>query len=238
VLILSAEEDLAFIHVAEDQSLAPKLIHNWSKLRDLAALPAEDNYAASGLPNERRLLEDSDAWRPIGRPDWSEEYGVFLGCPPDRADAPALCFVRRADTPFGGDVAVYKWLARTPNREGTLMVIRYRARAEEGLGRLSVSLHLPLYVSKTDQGDVASRLRTLAVLHPAVPETAEEQVLDYAVSDWVQPGSEWRTYYSLFRWPPMCKSGQHRNLIVNYAGKGKVWVDQIEVFPWQVPITP
>jgi hypothetical protein len=238
VLVLSADEEQAFIHVGEDQSLAPKMVRTWSKLRELPALPPEDNYAASGLPNERRLLEESDPWRPIGRADWSEDYGVFVGCPPDRAEAPALCFVRRVDTAFGGDVAAYKWLARTPNREGTLMVIRYRARAEEGVGRLSVSLHLPLYVPKNDQGDLASRLRKLAVPHPVVPETAEEQVLDYAISDWVQPGSEWRTYYVLFRWPPLCKTGEHRNLIINYAGKGKVWVDQIEVFPWQIPSTP
>jgi hypothetical protein len=27
-------------------------------------------------------------------------------------------------------------------------------------------------------------------------------------------------------------------LVIDYAGEGKVWVDQIEVFPWQVPVGP
>jgi hypothetical protein len=238
VLVLSGNDELAFIHVGEDQSLATKLVHSWSKLRDLPDLPAEDNYAVSRFSNERRFLEDNDDWRPIRRPEWSEQCGVFLGCPPDKPDTPALSFVRRAEAPFGMDASIYQWLGRIPSREGTLFVFRFRARAEEGNGRLSFSVHLPLRVPKNDQGETAVRLRKIAVPHNQVSETAEENVLDFGVTDSVQPSAEWQTYYVIFSWPPFCKSGEFRNMNVDYSGKGKVWVDKIEAFPWQLPQTP
>jgi hypothetical protein len=69
-------------------------------------------------------------------------------------------------------------------------------------------------------------------------DTADDNVLEYVTDDWVQPSPVWRTYYTLFPWPSYCKSGDFRNLIISYTGEGKVWVDQIEVFPWQVSVAP
>jgi hypothetical protein len=117
-------------------------------------------------------------------------------------------------------------------------VLRYRARAEEGTGRLSVGAHLPLHIPKNDMTEQAIQLRKVAPPHSAILETPEEAVFDYVLDDWVQPGSEWRTYYVIFNWPAYCKSGETRNLMISYAGEGKVWVDQIEMFPWRLPTMP
>ena len=138
----------------------------------------------------------------------------------------------------GLDIAAYQWLARVPSREGTVLVLRYRARAEEGVGRLRVGLHLPLHIPKNDQGESAVRLRRVAVPHGLIPDTADENVFDYILDDWVQPGPEWRNFYVIFHWPAFCKSADQRNLVIEYAGEGKVWVDQIEMFPWQAPVGP
>jgi hypothetical protein len=238
VLVLASREETAFLHLHEDPSLALRLTRSWNDLRGLPALPPEDNFVVGGLPNEKRFLEDKDVWHPIRGPEWTEEHATFTGCPPDRPGRSALCFVRNADTPFGLDISAYQWLSRVPNREGTLLVMRYRARAEEGNGRLSLGLHLTLQIPKNDLGETAARLRKIAVPHPSMPDSAEENMLEYVLDDWVQPGSEWRTFYVLFPWPSFCKSGDFRNLILSYTGEGKIWVDQIEVFPWQVPVAP
>jgi hypothetical protein len=238
VLLLSSGETTAFIHLRDEPSLAVRLARSWSKLRDLPALAPEDNYVVGGMPNDKRILEDNDIWRPIRRPEWSEEHATYFGCPPDLPGHPALQFVRNADTPFGLDIVAYQWLSRVPSREGTVLVLRYRARAEEGGGRLSVGVHLPLHIPRNDQGETVVRLRKVAVPHGLIPDTPDENVFEYVLDDWVQPGPEWRNYYVIFSWPSFCKSPEQRNLVIDYAGEGKVWVDQIEVFPWQVPVGP
>jgi hypothetical protein len=238
-LVLSTGEETAFMHLHDiPPSQALSLTRSWASLRDLPALTPEDNFVAGGMPTEKRTIGPNDVWRAIRPSEWSEDHAAFFDCPPDKLGHPALCFVRRANAPVGLDISAYQWLARVPNREGTLLVIRYRARAEEGSGRLSVDVHLPLHIPKNDQGEVAARLRKVAAPHGLLQETAEEDALDYVVSDWVQPGSEWRSYYVIFNWPSFCKSPEQRNLVVNYAGEGRVWVDQIEAFPWRVPMGP
>jgi hypothetical protein len=238
VLLLSSGEETVFLHLHDDPSLALRLTRSWGSLRDWPALSPEDNFVVGGLANEKRILNDKDVWRPIREPEWSEEHATFIGIPPDQPGRPALQFVRNVDTPFGLDIAAYQWLARVPSREGTVLVLRYRTRAEEGSGRLRVGLHLPLHIPKNEQGETAAHLRKVAAPHGLIPDTADENVFDLILNDWVQPGSEWRNVYVIFTWPAYCKSGDQRNLVIEYAGEGKVWVDQIELFPWQVPVGP
>jgi hypothetical protein len=239
VLVLSSSEETAFIHlddVPPAQALA--LIHSWSSLRDLPALASEDNFAVGGFPNEKRMLAEKDVWRAIHRSEWSEDHAVFYDNPPDKPGHPALCLVRKDNKPARSDVTTYQWLSRVPSREGTLMVMRYRARTEEGNGRLSLGLQLPLHIPKSEAGETASRLRKTATPRDPVPNAPDDEVFAYVLDDWVQPGTEWRSYYVVFNWPSFCKTAQFRNLVLTYAGEGKVWVDQIEVFPWHLPAAP
>jgi hypothetical protein len=184
------------------------------------------------------MLGENDVWRAIRWQEWSEDHAVFFDCPPDKPGRPALSFVRQVNRPVLPDVTAYQWLSRVPSREGTLMVMRYRARAEEGAGRLSFGLHLPLHIPRNEQGETASRLRKLAMARDSNPETPDDEVFEYVFEDWVQPGPEWRNYYVVFNWPSFCKTGEFRNLTLSYVGEGKVWVDQIEVFPWRAPAGP
>ena len=240
VLVLSTGEEMAFIHLNDlSPSQALALTRSWTSLRDLPALPSEDNFAVGSLPNEKRMLGENDVWRAIRWPEWSEDHAVFFDNPQDGPGRAALCFVRQVNRPVLPDVSVYQWLSRVPNREGTLMVMRYRARAEEGNGRLSMGVHLPLHIPKNEPGDIAARLRKIATPQSSIQEGGVDvDVLEIAFDDWVQPGPEWRSYYVVFNWPSFCKTGEFRNLILTYAGEGKAWVDQIEVFPWRVPAGP
>jgi hypothetical protein len=240
VLLLSKGEEMAFVHLNDlSPSQALALTRSWTSLRDLPALASEDNFVVGGFPNDKRMLSENDVWRAIRWPEWSEDHAVFFDNPQDGPGRSALCFVRQVNRPVLPDVSVYQWLSRVPNREGTLMVMRYRARAEEGNGRLSMGVHLPLHIPKNEPGDVAARLRKIATPQSSIQEGgADVDVLEIAFDDWVQPGPEWRSYYVIFNWPSFCKTGEFRNLTLTYAGEGKAWVDQIEVFPWRVPAGP
>jgi hypothetical protein len=239
VLVLAANEETAFLHLNDlSPSQALALTRSWSSLHDLSALASEDNFALGGFPTEKRMVGESDIWRAIRWPEWSKDHAVIFDYPPDKPGSSALCFVRKHNKPGFPDVSAYQWLSRVPSREGTLMVMRYRARAEEGNGRLSLGLHLPLHIPKNEQGETASRLRKIAIARDPLPEAPDDETYEYVLEDWVQPGPEWRSYYVVFTWPSFCKTGEFRNLVLTYVGEGKVWVDQIEVFPWRVPAGP
>jgi serine/threonine protein kinase len=238
VLLLSSSEETAFIHLQEDPASASGLLRAWSNLQSLPPLASEDNFVLGEVSKERRMLEETGTWRGIARTEWSKDHAVYFGSPADLPDRPGLQLIRQANDPVGGDFMAYQWLARVPNRENTLMVLRYRARFEEGTGRLSVGLHLPLHIPKNDQSETAGRLRKSSTVHPEIQSTAEEDVFDYYLGDWVQPDASWHTYYTVFFWPTYAKSGERRNLVISFAGEGKLWINQIELFPWKVGANP
>ncbi|HEV3237661.1 MAG TPA: serine/threonine-protein kinase [Gemmataceae bacterium] len=238
VLLLSSSEETGFIHLQEDPASALGLLRAWSYLQGLPALAAEDNFVSGELPKEKKMVEEAGVWRAIAWPEWSKDHSAYFGCPDDLPGQPGLQFIRQANAPAGLDLMVYQWIARLPNRENTLMVLRYRARSDEGNGRLSIGLHLPLHIPKKDQGETAVKLRKSSTPHAFIQGTAEEDVFEYYHGDWVQPGASWHTYYSAFFWPAFCKSSEQRNLVISFAGEGKAWVNQIELFPWKVGVNP
>ena len=38
----------------------------------------------------------------------------------------------------------------------------------------------------------------------------------------------------IWEWPPYCQDPGFRNLVVFYAGIGTVWLDDLEVFTWEL----
>jgi hypothetical protein len=116
--------------------------------------------------------------------------------------------------------------------------MRYRARADDGEGRLAVRVQLPLLLPVGAPDEAVGRLRGASVPYPDLAHRADEEPRQYRLDDWVTPGREWRTYYVIWEWPPYCREPGFRNLVVFYAGTGRVWLDDLEVFTWELGGVP
>jgi hypothetical protein len=237
VLVLAAPGALAFVHPLDDATLAGRVARDWPRLRALPPLPAADNAVQQPPAGAARPEDGSPSWCPLDGFNWRPERGVTYDWP-DGAGAPALVLSNRGEPPYSRPIACKQWLSTQPPREGTVLVLRYRARAEEGDGRLYVGVHHLLAVPAADAGRVAARLRRAAPPHHYVQPPAGEEALDYRLTDWVQPGPDWQTYYTVWEWPPHARDPSHRNLWVQYVGQGRARVEQLEVFPWELPSNP
>jgi hypothetical protein len=235
-LVLRAPEALAFIHPLDDATLAGRAARDWPRLRGQPPLPAADNIVRPPPAGADRLTLDSPSWRPLDPANWSPERGATFERPAEGTGPVALALWNRDET--GGCINCYQWFNVPPVREGTVMVLRYRARADEGTARLCISVHHPLTLALDEASRVASYLRRAAPPHPLLEPRAGEEVLDYQLTDWVQPGPDWQTCYTVWQWPPFARDPSHRNLVIRYAGEGKVRIEQVEAFPWQLPNDP
>jgi hypothetical protein len=81
-------------------------------------------------------------------------------------------------------------------------------------------------------------LRSLSVRFGELAHRPEEEPRQYKLENWVTPGREWQTYYTIWEWPPHCQDPGFRNLVVYFAGTGKVWCDDLEVFTWEMGGAP
>jgi len=94
----------------------------------------------------------------------------------------------------------------------------------------------PLLIPKSDKSELANRLRELKTgdaPQPAVPDT---DYAEYWVNDWVTPAREWKTYCIAWQWPPYC-ANYSRNVVIQFGGEGKVWIDNLELFTWDREVT-
>ena len=58
------------------------------------------------------------------------------------------------------------------------------------------------------------------------------------MSDWVRPEPGWHSYITVWEWPPYSRETIHRNVWISYAGDGKIWIDQVEMFLWDPTSRP
>jgi hypothetical protein len=237
VLVLDAPGALAFVHPLEDASLAARVARDWPRLRAQPPLAAADNFVRPPPPGAEGPADDGPSWKPFRPTDWGLDRGAFFERVADLAGRTAITLVNRGDAARPEPVACYQWIDALSVRDGAALVLRYRARAEEGVGRLYVGMHQPV-TPPVDDSSRTARLRQAAKPHPYLEPRPGEDALDYRLTDWVRPGPEWRTYYTVWEWPPYSRDASHRNLWVQYVGDGKVWIDPVEMFPWELPSTP
>jgi hypothetical protein len=170
-------------------------------------------------------------WRVGDMTGWDESRRIVLDQPADRPGNPALLLTNldpvRGRVPFGS----YQPLARGPG-PGEVAVLRFRARGPDGTGKLAVYAGLPVAVPDEDAGP-AARVRKFATLLGPEPGNPPGGRWLYRSPAWVTPAGEWETYVVVTETPPYPVGALHRNLVIDLAGTGRVWVDDVELFVWQ-----
>jgi hypothetical protein len=238
VLVISSAKSLGFVHPLFDPSLGRRLLRDWGTLLDLPRLPNQNNFCTAGdfsgdcLTNDHQ--DNSRPWRIIDPLAVKEGDAVALADPPDQTGNPALLLQRKNALAPNQDFGCYQWLARIPERAGTIVVLRYRARAVEGNGRVAVRVELPLLLPLAAQDESVKRLRNISVPFADLMHGPDEEPRQYRMEDWVTPGPEWQNYYTIWEWPPYCQNPGFRNVVVLYAGTGKIWLDDLEIFVWEL----
>jgi hypothetical protein len=236
-LVISSPGVLGFVHPLSDPALGRYSMREWGRWLGSPPTPKQDNFCRAGdFRGDCLTIDDKDEsrpWRVIGG-STQKAGNVAVADPQDRAGNPALLMERTDPLSVGRELGCYQWLSRIPERAGTVVVLRYRARAEAGEGRLSVRVELPLLLPAAAQDDAVRRLRGLSEPFADLPHGAGEESRRYKLDDWVTPGRDWQTYYMIWEWPPYCQDPNFRNVVVLYQGIGKVWLDDLEIFTWEM----
>lgn len=233
VFVWKTPEGLGFYHPVHGGPSGWDLVARAARPGGLPHVKPEDNGIAAGDFSGDRPLGLERSWRPVAPAGWQNGDHISVEAPPDRADNPALLLVKKDPIDPGRPVSCYQWLARVPARPGALMVLRYRARAREPGGRLAVTPELPLTMARADQTPAADWLRARSSALAPAPAPADTEVRLYRLDDAVTPSPAWQTYYVLWEWPAYCVEADRRNLVIRYTGRGEVWVDDVELFPWE-----
>lgn len=241
VLLLRSPGMWGFFHPLEDSALAKRLLDEWPRWAERPPPAAADNLVQGGtfdgdcfalVPQAGQ--SGAGRWRARGAKHWQGDQRITVDVPVDRPDNPALLLINNdPESHPNREVACTQWLSIVPKR-GTVMILRYRARAEDGDGHLSFSTRHHLRIPWGDASPLASRLRSLSLpAHTSAPSSPDTESLEYRLKDWVRPTAEWQTYYVIWEWPAFCTELRYRYIDIAYAGRGKVWVDDVELFAWE-----
>jgi hypothetical protein len=236
VVVVNSANATGFVHLLDNPSLGHELLEQWDSLTCLSSTAPENNFIRVGTFAGKCLgatsADDAFTWRPLNGEALPDGDAVALGLPPGQASGQAL-FLAKKELGSGQEVGCYQWLAKIPHRPGTVMVLRYRARSAEEGGRLSIRVRHPLLMPRDKK--VAARLRAASIpfneWEHKVPNVVARM---YMLGDWVRPGDEWRSYYSIWEWPAYCTEGYTRNVEVIFSGPGSAWVADVELFTWQL----
>jgi hypothetical protein len=239
VLVISSSNALGFVHPLSDPTFGRRVLRSWEQLLATPPTLDVDNLCRSGhfkgdcLTHDQH--DDRRAWRSLVDQSMLRD-GNAIGIlePPDRGGNSALLLQRTDAISHDQEFGCYQWLSRIPERAGTVIVMRFRARAEEGDGRIAVRVELPLLLPADAKDDTVERLRSVSAPLTELAHAPGEESRHYKLENWVTPGREWQTYYTIWEWPPYCQDPGYRNLVVFYAGTGKVWIDDLEIFTWEL----
>jgi hypothetical protein len=233
-LVMSSPGALGFVHFLEDAARPKITPAEWDFIVHLPPLAPENNLIQAGTFEgdclTAAMRSSTPFWRNASGGLQSKTDSVTIATPADRPNNPALLFHRRDPLTAGREMTCYQWVARGPEQSRALVVLRYRARAEDGTSRLKVVARMPLFIRHAADDAVAQRLRSLseplAGLNP--PPGVEARVC--TLRDWVRPDGQWRTYCVIWEWPSCSTDSGFRNIEIVQAGLGKVWLDDLELF--------
>jgi serine/threonine-protein kinase len=231
VLVVHSPGAWGLVHPLLDSTLGQRVVDDWPALLR-AVVPAEKNYVKAGgfdgdcLATKHR----GTLWRVGDTTDWKRTRQITLDRPADRPDNPALQLTNLDPARARDVLGCYQPLARVP-APGSVAVLRYRARAEQGQAGLAVYAGMPVVVGAGDKGPAARRIRALGTAQ------APDRFL-YRCTGWVRPTDDWQTYLVIVQTPPFPTRVPDCKLVIDVVGTGQVWVDDVEWFVWQPGSAP
>jgi hypothetical protein len=232
VLLFQTPDTTVIVQPLNTPRLAAWASARWKELT-AAAVREENNMVRNGDFSEASDFHPTaECWRYFNLVDEERGNTIRIATPPDRPDNPALHFVKQHNGGGNPSIGVYQWLARTADRAGDFVILRFRARAEHGEGRLIVGPRLSLIVPRDDRSPTAERLRAVSTLHPMMPSHDGMECREYRPLNWFQPGASWQTYAIIWDWPEYAMDPSFRNFEISFAGLGEIWVDDVEMFAW------
>jgi serine/threonine protein kinase len=233
VMVLASPNALGFFHPLSNESLAQRVLNSWTSLTERRLFPGESLIGAGSFDGDcLRLGHEGLFWRITEPPSLSESQQIALGFPSDQPSNAALRLVNADPAQAQQQLACYQWMKGLPTG-GTVHVLRFRARAETEGGNLMLRPDQPFLVPEEDRGPAAHRLRTVGTpMSPSERDPMPHRWM-YRLQDWVQPTAVWQTYYLMWEPPAFASRPEHRNLYLQYAGTGKAWVDDVELFAWE-----
>jgi hypothetical protein len=229
VLVIQSPGAWGFVHPLQDRSLGRRVVAHWPDLVRMTVPPKENLVKAGGFDGDSLVKgHKSDFWRGGDTSDWTSDRRIALDRPPDQPDNPALLLV----SPVKKLLGCYQSLSQGPP-PGAVVVLRYRARSLAGEGALAVYAGMPVAIPEGETGPITARLRATSMrLAPEPNDRALDRWL-YRSPAWVTPSPDWQTYLVVTEAPPYPNRLIHRNLVIDLAGPGQVWVDDIELFVWR-----
>jgi hypothetical protein len=238
VVLLSGPKTWAFVYPLTDSELAERIVKQWPRLAGWQVSPSENLVQSGGFDGPCLSASPrGTVWRITNPQHPEEKWRIALDTPPDQPGNPALLLQNEDPAHAGSRLACYQPLNALPGG-GSVLVLRYRARAESGDGNVVLAPELPLVVRGGEQGLAADRVRARAAVMPPDSQDQEPDRWRYYLRSWVKPTSDWQTYFVIWEQPPFALRSLHRVLRIWYTGTGKVWVDDVELFAWEAGKTP
>jgi hypothetical protein len=233
VLVVRSAHALGFVYPLQDRTLGWRVVRHWPTLLHMAVPPAKNFVKAGGFDGDCLATSPrGNLWRVGDVAGWDEARRITLDRPPDRSGDPALLLSNPDPAPGKGLIGCYQPLGRFAE-QGEVVVLRYRARARAGSGKLAVYAGMPVTVPGGAAGPAVDRVRRFgSSLAPEPGDPTPNRWL-YWCPTWVTPDAEWQTYLVVVESPPFPTHGLHRNLVIDLAAPGQVWVDDVELFAWQ-----
>jgi serine/threonine protein kinase len=229
-LVLTAPHQWCFFHPLDHDAFGPAVTAEWSTLFEIPPLKSQENYVRAGRFEGDCIGGDTAIWRKSGSQlDKGAAPVTTAGIPGGHSEDRALCLTKTQSN-ANQEMVCYQWLAREP-RPKTIMILRYRARAEAGDASVAIGVVHPLFIPKSDNSDLANHLRELKPADTQPSAASNADFVEYWVNDWVTPTRDWQTYCCVWQWPPYC-ANTSRNVVIHFGGEGKVWLDNVELFTW------
>jgi hypothetical protein len=232
-----------FVHPLQDRSLGQQVVNHWPDLLQMV-VPREKNLVkAGGFDGDcLSLHNEGPFWRVADSTDWNATRQIALDRPLNQPDNSTLLLTNLDQGQCTHRIRCHQPLVQGPP-PGAIVVLRYRARSLNSKGSLAVYVVMPAEIPEGETGPIANRVRAVSASVLPKPDDPIPNRWRYWSPAWVTPTDKWQTYLVVFESPPFPTRLPLRNLVIELtatrpAAADQVWVDDVELFVWQLGSKP